>query len=250
MHSSTGLVSDNFLLVEIFLTLISYLFFSLPLSCSMYADLRKIGAQADSNAAGLVTLTGSGSSTVVTPSSILWAFAMFSRYIRPDAVRVETSGAPSNTNIAAFQNTDGTVVVVMINKGSSTESVSLGGISVSSVAAYYMDNSVSAPAIFSATLSGGSIAATLPAYSVVTFVLSVGPESSSTTTSATHSTTLTTSTTHSTTSITTTSTTASASATSLAQEWGQCGGEYWTGPTSCVSPYTCQYQNPYYSQCL
>jgi hypothetical protein len=213
-------------------------FFSLPPSCSIYVDLRKIGAQADSNAAGLVTLTGSGSSTVVTPSGILWAFAMFSRYIRPDAVRVETSGAPSNTNIAAFQNTDGTVVVVMINKGSSTESVSLGGISVSSVAAYYMDNSVSAPAIFSATLSGGSIEATLPAYSVVTFVLSVGPPLSSTTTSATHSTT----------STTTTSTTASA--TSLAQEWGQCGGEYWTGPTSCVSPYTCQYQNPYYSQCL
>jgi hypothetical protein len=164
---------------------------------------------------------------------------MFSRYIRPDAVRVETSGAPSNTNIAAFKNTDGTIAVVMINEGSSTESVSLGGISVSSVAAYYMDNSVSTPTIFSTTLSSGSVKATLPAYSVVTFVLSVGPPSSSPTTTPT---------THSTTSTTTTSTTAST--TSLAQEWGQCGGLYWTGPTSCVSPYTCQYQNAYYSQCL
>ncbi|EPS38995.1 hypothetical protein H072_7244 [Dactylellina haptotyla CBS 200.50] len=32
--------------------------------------------------------------------------------------------------------------------------------------------------------------------------------------------------------------------------WGQCGGIGWTGPTSCVSGYTCYAQNPYYSQCI
>ncbi|KIM93969.1 carbohydrate-binding module family 1 protein [Oidiodendron maius Zn] len=32
--------------------------------------------------------------------------------------------------------------------------------------------------------------------------------------------------------------------------WGQCGGIGWTGPTACDSPYTCQAQNSYYSQCL
>jgi len=32
--------------------------------------------------------------------------------------------------------------------------------------------------------------------------------------------------------------------------WGQCGGQNWKGATACVSPYTCQVQNPYYSQCL
>ncbi|RVD85386.1 uncharacterized protein DFL_003710 [Arthrobotrys flagrans] len=31
--------------------------------------------------------------------------------------------------------------------------------------------------------------------------------------------------------------------------YGQCGGEGWTGPTSCASG-TCQVLNPYYSQCL
>lgn len=35
-----------------------------------------------------------------------------------------------------------------------------------------------------------------------------------------------------------------------AQRWGQCGGIGWTGPTRCVSPYTCQRQNDHYSQCL
>ncbi|KAH8805958.1 glycoside hydrolase family 3 protein [Xylogone sp. PMI_703] len=31
--------------------------------------------------------------------------------------------------------------------------------------------------------------------------------------------------------------------------WGQCGGQGWTGPTTCASG-TCTYSNPYYSQCL
>lgn len=33
-------------------------------------------------------------------------------------------------------------------------------------------------------------------------------------------------------------------------QYYQCGGQNWTGPTSCASGYTCKAQNPYYSQCL
>lgn len=32
--------------------------------------------------------------------------------------------------------------------------------------------------------------------------------------------------------------------------WGQCGGNGWSGPTRCQSPYTCQVINPWYHQCL
>ncbi|KAL2135486.1 hypothetical protein VTI74DRAFT_8345 [Chaetomium olivicolor] len=32
--------------------------------------------------------------------------------------------------------------------------------------------------------------------------------------------------------------------------WGQCGGNGWTGPTSCEAPYACKTQNPWYAQCL
>jgi len=32
--------------------------------------------------------------------------------------------------------------------------------------------------------------------------------------------------------------------------YGQCGGQGWTGPTTCQSGYTCTYSNAYYSQCL
>jgi hypothetical protein len=30
--------------------------------------------------------------------------------------------------------------------------------------------------------------------------------------------------------------------------WGQCGGQGWSGPTTCVSGYTCTYSNDWYSQ--
>jgi len=33
-------------------------------------------------------------------------------------------------------------------------------------------------------------------------------------------------------------------------QYGQCGGQGWTGPTTCASPYTCKVSNAYYSQCL
>ncbi|CAL1702994.1 unnamed protein product [Somion occarium] len=32
-------------------------------------------------------------------------------------------------------------------------------------------------------------------------------------------------------------------------QWGQCGGIGYSGPTACVSPYTCHVLNDYYSQC-
>ncbi|KAF9041534.1 glycosyl hydrolase family 61-domain-containing protein [Panaeolus papilionaceus] len=33
-------------------------------------------------------------------------------------------------------------------------------------------------------------------------------------------------------------------------QYGQCGGQGYTGPTGCVSPFKCVVSNPYYSQCL
>ncbi|KAK1967863.1 family 10 glycosyl hydrolase [Colletotrichum sublineola] len=35
-----------------------------------------------------------------------------------------------------------------------------------------------------------------------------------------------------------------------AAHWGQCGGIGFTGPTTCVSPYTCVKVNDWYSQCI
>ncbi|KAF8911050.1 cellobiohydrolase II [Gymnopilus junonius] len=32
--------------------------------------------------------------------------------------------------------------------------------------------------------------------------------------------------------------------------WGQCGGQGWSGPTTCAAGSSCVFSNPYYSQCL
>ncbi|KAJ6571399.1 glycosyl hydrolase family 61-domain-containing protein [Mycena capillaripes] len=48
---------------------------------------------------------------------------------------------------------------------------------------------------------------------------------------------------------TTTSSTGTSTGGTVAQ-FGQCGGQTYTGPTACVSPFTCHVTNQYYSQCL
>jgi len=35
-----------------------------------------------------------------------------------------------------------------------------------------------------------------------------------------------------------------------APQYGQCGGQGWSGATTCTAGWTCTYSNPYYSQCL
>ncbi|KAL2188184.1 glycoside hydrolase family 7 protein [Thermothelomyces heterothallicus CBS 203.75] len=48
----------------------------------------------------------------------------------------------------------------------------------------------------------------------------------------------------------TATTTSSGPAEPTQTHYGQCGGKGWTGPTRCEAPYTCKYQNDWYSQCL
>ncbi|KAI1363157.1 glycosyl hydrolase family 61-domain-containing protein [Xylaria arbuscula] len=43
--------------------------------------------------------------------------------------------------------------------------------------------------------------------------------------------------------------TAGSTATCTVAQWAQCGGSGFSGCSSCTSPYTCQKQNDYYSQC-
>ncbi|KAK8123207.1 glycoside hydrolase family 18 protein [Apiospora sp. TS-2023a] len=66
--------------------------------------------------------------------------------------------------------------------------------------------------------------------------------------STTSSSTLRPSSTLGTSSTTKTTTTPSVSPSAQAQ-WGQCAGNGYTGPTQCVAPYTCVYQDEWYSQC-
>lgn len=178
-----------------------------------------------------------------TPSGIFWAFAMWSRYIRPGAVMLGTSGSLTSVITGAFQNTDGTVVLVFTNSGTTTQSaaVSFSGFSAGSASAW-LTSEGNTFATSGATLSGGAVTVSIPAKGVVTVKLTAGSSGGGTTTSGTR-----TSTTTSTSS--TVAATTTASSCSVAK-YGQCAGKTYSGCAVCASGSTCTYSNDYYSQCL
>ncbi|KAF2729558.1 glycoside hydrolase [Polyplosphaeria fusca] len=53
----------------------------------------------------------------VTPSGRLWAFAGFSRFVKPGATRVDARSSVGWVKVSAFVNADGALVVVVINNG-------------------------------------------------------------------------------------------------------------------------------------
>lgn len=214
-------------------------------NANLSAYLNWEGIENSTSNSGLIHIDGT--TQAVTPSSRLWAYAHFSRYVRPGSVRVGTSGTPTGTFVSAFKNSATSLSVHFINNGASSQDISLSvnGFAISAVQGWVTDNANLNVTAIAATLSGGAVAATLPAYSLVTFVLS-GSLSSGTSTAKSSSGSTSTKTTTS-----TASTTSSAATTSCTSaKWGQCAGEGYSGCTTCASGTTCTYSNPYYSQCL
>lgn len=101
--------------------------------------------------------------------------ANWSRFVRPGAVRVSASGGPSGARVSAFKNQDGTVSVQVIQGGTSSGSVSVrvGGMQVKDgdAKAWITDNSHDVDALAVTVETDGSVSATVPGRSMVTFVL-------------------------------------------------------------------------------
>ncbi|KAL9109698.1 MAG: hypothetical protein Q9227_005736 [Pyrenula ochraceoflavens] len=216
------------------------------LNANLSAYLYWEGVEVNQQQASSYLVLSDGSET--TPSGRLWAFAMWSRFVRPGAYRLSTSGTVSGVSIGAFKNTDGSIATVLTNTGSSAQSIKLSftGFSASAATAYLTDNSHTV-ATTAVTLSSGAATVSVPAHSVVTVKLTSGGASSG----GSGSTTLRTSTsTQVPSSITTKATTTVGSGGAAASEYAQCGGSGWTGATACQAPYTCSTLNPYYAQCL
>jgi O-glycosyl hydrolase len=209
---------------------------------SAYVYWEGVEVNASTSSSHLVETDG----TTVTPSGRLWALAMFSRFIRPGAYRLSTTATATvaNTAVSAYKNTDGSVVVVLINSGGSAQSISttFSGFTAASAAAWVTDNSNTLSST-TAALSCGAVTVSVPAYGVVTLKLTGGSggATSSSCSATSTATTLSTS---------VTSSSATSSATCTAAEYGQCGGVTWQGCTICVSGTICTYENDYYSQCL
>lgn len=82
-------------------------------------------------------------------SSRLYAFAAYSRFIRPRAVRIGVDGAPDGVKVSAYRNADGTEVVEILN---TTNAAVRTGINLKRPTAYVTDstrNLAKAPGVVS-----------------------------------------------------------------------------------------------------
>ena len=119
---------------------------------------------------------GSTASPTVSASGRLWAFAQYSRFIRPGAVRIGATSSNSAVEISAYKNIDGTVAIVALNTATSAEpiSYSLSGTGTpdhGAVIPYLSDSSHDVAVQPAIPVSGGSFSATIPARSLVTYVI-------------------------------------------------------------------------------
>jgi O-glycosyl hydrolase len=122
---------------------------------------------------GLVQLdTSTGT---VTPSGRLWAFANYSRFVRPGAIRIGATSADGNLDVTAFRNSGGSVAIVVLNTASTaqTASFSVRGTGATSPVAipYLTDDTHDTAGQGPIRVTNGSFGATLPGDSLVTFYL-------------------------------------------------------------------------------
>ena len=127
---------------------------------------------ADGDNEGLLEVDGSD----VAASGRLWAFANYSRYVHPGAIRIGVTSADPNLDLTAFENTDGTVAVVALNTSSSTDSVSYAlrntGVDDATVTPYLTNASSTATAQAPVAVTAGAFTASIPARSLATYLVS------------------------------------------------------------------------------
>ena len=111
-------------------------------------------------------------------SGRLWAFANFSRFIRPGATRIgdTLTGQSQNLLSSAYLSSNGTeTIVVVINNGSSSTTVGINlgsSSSATSAVPYTTDSSENVAQQPTIAVSGGSFTASVPAGSITTYVIS------------------------------------------------------------------------------
>lgn len=130
-----------------------------------------IGVQGGATNSKLVRIADDKRSLI--PSKRLWAFANWSRHVRPGAVRVDTTGTVNGAKVSAFRNEDGKIAVQIIQGGtaSGVVTVKVNSFTMKAAKVWITDNSHDCDEL-AATLSlDGSVSAQVPGRSMVTFVL-------------------------------------------------------------------------------
>ncbi|KAI0386249.1 glycoside hydrolase family 30 protein [Hypomontagnella monticulosa] len=108
-------------------------------------------------------------------SKRLWAFANWSRFVRPGAIRLGSSGG-SGVKSAAFKNLDGSIAVVVISTGGSASNVSikLNGGNATEATGWVTDQTHNCEKI-TVTVSGGTVTGSVAARSITTFHIPAAP---------------------------------------------------------------------------
>jgi glucuronoarabinoxylan endo-1,4-beta-xylanase len=132
------------------------------------------GVSSTSHDSSLIGLSGS----TLTASKRYYALAGYSRYIRPGAVRIAATSGNANLKTSAYRNSNGSVVIVVLNTASSAISTSYAlsntGSSSGKVTPYLTNEGNSMAAQPSVALSNGTFSATVPARSQVTYRVTGG----------------------------------------------------------------------------
>ncbi len=116
---------------------------------------------------GLVEVSGN----TVAASGRLWAFANYSRFIRPGAVRIGTTTSRAGLEVSAFRNSDGSTAVIVLNSTHSRQAAtfSLRGLTGAHVTPYLTDTTHQISAQTPITVRNNAFTANLPPRSLVSY---------------------------------------------------------------------------------
>jgi O-glycosyl hydrolase len=134
------------------------------------AALYWIGADNTTSNSALILIDGD----TVNVSKRLWAFAQYSRFVKPGARRIGVEASGAQFNMTAFENQGGSVALQVINNGNSTQEISVRGLTGQghSSLAGWLTNEENDLTRTSVQADAGGIRATVPALSMLSIVSS------------------------------------------------------------------------------
>jgi len=105
----------------------------------------------------------------------LWAFAGYFRFARPGSVRVDATSSAENVLVTAFENTNRTMAIPVINEAHFTRQVEVNlegcELKMQRATAYLADNEHNNTMVGSYRFNGSSFMASVPPRSMTTFFL-------------------------------------------------------------------------------
>ena len=137
------------------------------------AFLYWIGAENSTTNSALINLINNE----VVPSKRFWAFAQFSKFVRPGAYRIEAVSSDANLTVSSFENHNGNVATQLLNQGNEEVEVNvqIAGLKSGVAVKPYITNNEFDLEPLTPVLSGkcGSFQAHIPAWSMVSFVVTI-----------------------------------------------------------------------------